>query len=224
MTTLMSLPPGIHDYEAVIKGIQAGRFCFAEAKTYAGAPVPIIGVSHQQLKLIASIAGQCGLSLILFGSRVVGPRTCQRKLHRVLTYGVSLESNRRHQSVGFPAVEGVAISKDAIKELGVTDPRTSDLSIAVITEGRPLEELLPVAVEFEREINVQLMLTFQVRVYIEIFGEHFTNIDDFARFGRERYIKKDLPRDHEFSDAEIEEAFKALFVLIDHRGSGHNDF
>jgi hypothetical protein len=213
------LPPGAHDYEAILDGIKRGEYSFAEALTYSGSRVPIVGLSPEQFEMLVSIVRRYRLSVALFGSRVAGPRTWQRTQHPVLAQRISfLHSTTRSQSLGFPAVHGVIIPKDAIKESGLRDTMTSDLSIAVMTNSEPMADLRPRAVEFEHEVNERLKPSFPIRAYLEIFGESFGDVGDFIRFGRERYIKQDLPKNHPFSDAEIEDTFRRLFVFLD-RGS-----
>jgi len=219
-----TLPMGVHDYESILEGIRNDEYRFAEAMTYDGKLVPIIGLPPEVLSLMESLSTQNSLPMVLYGSRVAGPRTYQRKLHRVLACRKDsfLVSTSRHRSVGFPEISGVTIPKDAIKELGILNPLTSDLTVAVISGHRSAEELLPVVEHIETEINSQLSLTFQVRVYLTVFGVRFETLGEFVAFGRDRYIKQDLVEDHQFTDSEIEDAFKGLFILIEPTGRFHD--
>lgn len=209
------LPQGIHCYDKILEDIALGDYCFAKLKLFHGREVDFIGFSEVQLDKLRSQAEYYQLYVILYGSRVAGPRTHQHKLHPILKEGVSLHSTSRSASVGFPQIENTIIRKDAIKELGISHPQTSDVSIVVF--GKSLideSQLLRRAIMFEKEINNQLNINFPIRVYRRIFNCSFSSLEDFIKFGREKYIKKDLPKNHGYSDSEIDEAFSMIFSVL----------
>jgi len=207
------LPLGEHSYESILDGVRRGRLRFARVRSASGRLNFLIGVSPDQLGAIRSEARRLGLGLALYGSRVSGPRLRQRELSPALRRALPLVSDRRSASAAYPAVEGVRIEKTTIKEHGLRDPRTSDLSVMVVAPDlMPRRELEAAAVELEKRLR-GLGCTFQLRVFHSFGGRRFLSEPDFVDFGAS-FLQGNLPRGHDFSRAEIERGFAELYAPV----------
>ncbi len=200
------LGPGCHLYEDVIQKWSNGALEFAVVDTLSGDRVPLIGLSPEQLSELQDEVKKFKLGVVLYGSRVTGPRTHQRTLHPVLKEATPTVATKRHASATLPSVSGVHIRKDSIKEFGYSDPQTSDLSIAALGVD------INIARVFESAINEKLDVEFPIRVHRCLHGSSFNTLGEFLEFWRNKYIKNDLPAGHLFTDADIDQATRLLLV------------
>jgi hypothetical protein len=207
------LPPGLHHYEAIAEDCRLGRRRFARIRAASGRVNWIIGVAPDTLARMRDAGRELGVGLILLGSRVSGPRLRQRDLHPALARALPLKTYARAASAVFPGVQNVEIDKTMIKELGVDDPRTSDLSI-LLTSTQPSAEMDRIAVELELRF-ARLGLTFPVRVFSRLNDRYHRDEDDFLATG-ERYLRALLsePEAAAFDPADLRAAIAELYTTL----------
>ena len=214
------LPPGNHVYQDILAGIAEGKYSFAQIATAAGRRFPLIGISSRQLKMLVANARSESFLMCLIGSRVAGPRTHQHKLHPVLPHALPLFSNGRTLSLNHPAVSGIRIEKDTIKEFGEDSPITSDLTIVVIDSlKRTLEDRRRAAASFANGIP-SLGCAFPVRVYLELKSTVFDSEEEYLDFAFRHYLKANMNPDIQakFADPDIRDAFKELYAPVSSKG------
>lgn len=213
MTPSSQLPPGTHTYESIVKDISQGKYRFARIRSAAGRLNYFIGISPEQLALMNSEAQRRGLGLIALGSRVSGPRVRQRELHAALSHALQLQSTLRSPSPTYPGARGIVIDKTAIKEFGPQDARSSDISLFLIDpRGRDEKELHDLAVELEYRFRA-MGCSFPIKVFPSFEGRVFRGEKDFLDFGR-AYLRRRLQDAPPFSDVELGQAFKELYMTI----------
>jgi hypothetical protein len=209
-----TLPIGFHSYTEVLEAITVGTYRFAHVRTLAGRLCPLIGVSPEQLDVIRAEGTRLRFSLALLGSRVVGPRTFQRTLHPVLQSRRVQPVTTRLPSLTLPGSSGTPIPKDAIKELGWSEPRTSDLTLFVC-DTRARAVVVALGSEFETSLNRTLHVGFPIRVFVELHDHVFRSATDVRHCIGQHLIRPDLPADHKFAQDEIDSAADCVFAMLE---------
>ena len=211
-----ALPPGRHEYGAVLSGMRAGRYRFARLRAASGRLNILIGLSPAQHAAIAAQACSRRLGMALLGSRVSGPRSRQRSLHPALAASLPLSAGRRTPSPTWPGAEGLVIDKTVIKEFGPDDPRTSDLTIILIDpQQRPAPALAREALEMELAFR-SLGAPFPIKVFPSLDGKSFASEREFQAHGAS-YLEGNLPPGESFKEAELRQAFSELYAPLNIR-------
>jgi len=208
-----NLQKGEYDYKVILRMIERKEYQCAYVSTSLGVSCPLIGISKDQLEFMKKQLSFNGLSAIISGSRVVGPRIIQRTFHPALAY-LQLVSHRRAGSATYPKKTGIQIYKTKIKELGVDSVYSSDLSVLLVDRnkrGRNERGILAVALEKE---FYGLGCNFPVRVFSELEGKIFNNECEYIKYGIERFIIPTLPSGIMFKESELRLAFRSTFALI----------
>lgn len=204
------LSPGRHGYEDILAGVRSGRYRFARLRTASGRLNLLIGLSPRQLARLRLEARRRGLGMALLGSRVSGPRSRQRTLHPVLAEALPLEAERRTPSPSWPGADGLRIEKTAIKEFGLDDPRTSDLTVVLIDPSRrPDAVLAREALEMELSFR-GLGASFPIKVFPSLDGLRFASEEEFVAHGG-RYLARQLPSGRAPAEAELRRAYAELY-------------
>lgn len=212
-----ALPPGRHEYRAVLSGVRSGQYPFARLRSASGRLNVLIGLSPAQLGAIEAEARERRLCLALLGSRVSGPRSRQRALDPVLEAALPLSAHRRTPSPTWPGAQGLLIDKTAIKEFGLTDPRTSDLTVVLIDPaGRPEAVLAREALEMELAFR-RLGAAFPIKVFPSLDGVRFSCEAAFQDHGA-RHLEKNLPPGAAFPADALRRAFSELYAPVNMRG------
>lgn len=158
--------------------------------TASGRASLLLGLDRSELARIESTARSQETGLILVGSRISGPRLRQRTLHPALAAALPLSASRREASALDPGAEGLSIEKTRIKEYGRRDPRTSDLTVALISP-REGAERKALAEDIERTLNGRGW-SFPARVFAVWDGAVLKNEEDFRTAG-ETYLRALAP-------------------------------
>jgi hypothetical protein len=206
------LPFGEHDYRDIIKQWREGKYNFACVRNRTGVR-PLIGVTeHQYASILESVRSR-QIDCLLSGSRIAGPRSEQRQMHPALAH-TPLETGGRRPSATYPEVRNIKITKTSIKEYGLNDPRTSDLSLLLInSQQRSKLELMECAECLERELK-HVGLNFPIRVYWILDSCIFESEDDYLNFCLETFLYRELPPCHPYTDEVLKEALKLTYILI----------
>lgn len=197
-------------YEEILAACAAGGYPSCEIRAASGRLNLLLGLTRGDLDWLeqAARARQTGLALV--GSRVSGPRSRQRSLHPALWAALPLRSSRREASTLDPGAEGVEIDKTRIKDLGRADPRTSDLTIALI-DARTGAERAALAVDLENTLNSRGW-GFPARVFAVWDGAVLRDEEDFRAAG-ERYLRGLAPK-AEFSSAQWRAALAEMYLGV----------
>ena len=207
-----NLPRGYHAYEAIREKIEKEVYRFAKITTLSGRINYLIGISPEELSIIAQAGRQDAVDLVFFGSRVSGPRCRQKTFNKVLDLALSLTETTRRATPTYPAVKGVELDKRFIREMGINDPRTSDLGVVLINRpGYSFDRVAAIA--HDMEIRFRSLGAFPIKVFPAIDGTSFESVPDFIGFGRD-YLKGRLPPNADFSDREIEEAYAEICFAL----------
>lgn len=210
--TLSALPPGEHSYEAILADLRRGRYRFARIRAASGRLHFLIGLSPEQLDFLRAEASRRGIGLILHGSRISGPRIRQRELDPVLKEALPLSSTKRRSSSTYPGGEGLHIDKTKIKEYGLADPRTSDLTVFVVDHSLDKAGLDRLAAAVEARLR-GLGCSFPIRVFSGHEGRVFRNEADFIAMGAD-YLRRHLPQQTGWPRGRVEQAFKELYAAV----------
>lgn len=207
------LPPGRHGYEEILAGVRSGRYRFARLRAASGRLNLLIGLSPRQFSQLRLEARRRGLGLALLGSRVSGPRSRQRTLDPVLAEVLPLESESRTPSPSWPGAAGLRIEKTAIKEFGLEDPRTSDLTVVLIDPSRrPEAALAREALEMELSFR-QLGASFPIKVFPALEGRRFASEEEFVEHGG-GFLARHLPTGRVRDEADLRRAFAELYAPV----------
>ncbi len=206
------LPPGLHSYDEIVSACRRGEYRFAVARAASGRLNYMPGITPEMLGRLRGAARESGVGFLLLGSRVSGPRLRQRSLHPVLEACLPLSNLRRAPSALFPGAEGIKIDKTRIKELSPEDPRTSDLSVILVSSRLSHEEMDCLAVRLEAEFG-SWGWSFPVRVFSRVAGRRHQSEEDFIRTGK-AYLRSLLPPGLEFSERELREALGELYCAL----------
>jgi hypothetical protein len=210
--TQASLSPGEHVYEDIVAALRSRVLEFATLRSASGRKNHLIGLSQPQLTEMRRIAAEFGVELALYGSRVSGPRIRQRALHPVLARALPLKELARRSSSKYPGASGVEIKKTVIKEFGLEDPRTSDLTELVIDLlGRQSKVMREIGDALEDRFS-HLGATFPIRVFAEPLDQRLQSRNDVRNFVA-RHLNSLLKGDHGFSRRQIAEAAEELFAF-----------
>lgn len=177
-------------YEEIVAACASGGYPSCEIRAASGRPNRLLGLTRADLDWVEEAARARGAGLALVGSRVSGPRLRQRSLHPALAAALPLRASRREASALDPGAEGVEIDKTAIKDFGRLDPRTSDLTIALI-DARTGEARAALASDLERALNGRGW-DFPARVFSVWDGAVLRNEEDFRAAG-ELYLRALAP-------------------------------
>lgn len=207
------LPPGRHGYEDILAGVRSGRYRFARLRAASGRLNLLIGLSPHQFSQLRLEARRRGLGLALLGSRVSGPRSRQRTLDPVLAEVLPLESESRTPSPSWPGAAGLRIEKTAIKEFGLEDPRTSDLTVVLIDPARrPEAALAREALEMELSFR-RLGASFPIKVFPALEGRRFASEAEFVEHGG-RFLARQLPSGRVRAEEDLRRAFAELYAPV----------
>jgi hypothetical protein len=207
-----TLPPGAHDYDDILAGVRDGRYRFAKLRAASGRLNYLLGFNEAQLAALRAEARRLGVGLAIYGSRVSGPRSRQKTLDPVLDRALALVADKRSASATYPAAEGVRIEKTHIKEFGMDDPRTSDLTVMLIDARRSPAQLEETARRLELRLQ-GLGVSFPVRVFAGFEGSAFRSLADFQAWGS-AYLRKSLGGAPELSEARLKRAHSELYATI----------
>lgn len=207
------LSPGRHGYEDILAGVRSGRYRFARLRAASGRLNFLIGLSPRQLAQLRFEARRRGLGMALLGSRVSGPRSRQRTLDPVLAEALPLASDIRTPSPSWPGVAGLRIEKTAIKEFGLEDPRTSDLTVILIDPARRSDAALArEALEMELAFR-SLGASFPIKVFPALEGRRFASEEEFVAHGG-RFLARQMPSGRVPGDADLRRAFAELYAPV----------
>jgi hypothetical protein len=210
---IANLPLGQYDYLALKKMFEEGEYRWASVTTATGRQSFLVGISPDQLAAMSATLMKSRVGSLISGSRVVGPRSEQRKLHPALAY-TPLMARERVGSATYPTLSGVQIEKRHIKEFGLHSAQTSDLSMLLIDHlERPANDLLNLAVNIENSFK-QLGCSFPIRVFFQLKGRTFISEQSYVDFGIKYFILPDLPKGAEFPRGELERAFKETYAML----------
>lgn len=208
-----NLPPGEYGYDVILEMISRGDYICAYATTASGRRYPLIGFSDEQVSAIVEKLTQFGLVAIISGSRVVGPRVEQRKLHTALSY-LQLVSSRRAASATYPELNAVKIQKTLIKEFGLSSIHTSDLSVLLVDRHkRAVNQREELAVLLERYFKT-LGCNFPIRVFAQLGKQVFDDEDCYVAFGIENFILPTLPQGLHFENSVLRAAFRKTYAKL----------
>lgn len=213
MDSPAALPPGRHSYEDVLAAHRTGLYRWARLRAASGRLNLLIGLSETHLAAMRGAAAGRRLGLVLLGSRVSGPRSRQRGLHPALAAALPLSAARRTPSPTWPGADGVLIEKTAIKEFGLADPRTSDLTVVLVDPSRrPLAALESAAAELEAEFR-RFGTSFPVKVFPGLEGRRFGSEEEFLEHGA-GYLERHAPPGAAIPRAELRRAFRELYAPL----------
>jgi hypothetical protein len=197
----------------ILEDIAQGRYQFAQIRSAAGRLHPLIGISPAQYADIELAAREHNIGFVLLGSRVTGPRTQQHQLHPALK-ALPLNASRRTPSPSWPGAENVSIAKDAIKEFGLEDVRTSDLTVFIIdSQKRPLSQLEDIARRLEDRFRAY-GCSFALKVFTGWDGVRWTSEEDFIRNGAGQQLRGLLAQDHTFSEQALAQAVREIYAPV----------
>lgn len=155
----------------------SGAYPSCPAVTAAGRPTRLLGLTRADVDFMEETARALGTSFVLLGSRVSGPRSRQRGLHPALA-ALPLKSARREASALSPGHE-LEIDKTSIKDYGRDDPRTSDLTAALVDPRTGAPRRIA-AEELERALDSRGW-DFRARVFAVWDGAELRTAEDFLR-------------------------------------------
>ena len=200
----------IWSYEEILAACAEGRYPSCEIRAASGRLNVLLGLTRADLEWLEQAARARGAGLALVGSRVSGPRSRQRSLHPALAAALPLRASRREASTLDPGAEGIEIDKTVIKDFGRADPRTSDLTIALI-DPRTGDERAALAADLEKTLNGRGW-DFPARVFAVWDGAVLRDEEDFRAAG-ERYLRALAPR-AEFSPAQWRAALAEMYLGV----------
>lgn len=208
-----SLPAGYNTYESILSDIHDGKYNFSSIRTASGRRNYLIGITPEQLEIMKSTAKELQIGLILYGSRVSGPRVRQHTLHPVLAQALPLKVAARTSTKKYPGGQNLEIHKTAIKELGIDDPCTSDITLILADLANRTDEEMSQIADIVEERFAKFNNSFPIRVFPVFFGGKFKSEKDFRIFVG-NYLNKLLPADHSFSKSEMIAAGRELYTYI----------
>ncbi len=197
-------------YEEIVGACEEGRYPSCEIRAASGRLNRLLGLTRADLDWLEAEARARGAGLALLGSRVSGPRLRQRALHPALAAALPLRSSRREASILDSGAEGVDIDKTSIKDYGRADPRTSDLTVALI-DARTGAAREGLAADLERALNGRGW-DFPVRVFAIWDGAVLRSEEDFLAAG-ELYLRVLAP-EAEFGRAQWRAALSELYFGV----------
>ncbi|MBI3554074.1 MAG: hypothetical protein HY077_16380 [Elusimicrobia bacterium] len=173
-----------YSYEELVGLCRSGSYPSCAARAASGRLNHLLGLDRERLAVLKAEAARRRVGLVVLGSRVSGPRSRQRALHPALMHCLPLTADRRAPAALYPGAEGVAIDKTSIKDFGVNDPRSSDLSLILVDARRADGELEALARELELDLNSRGW-GFPVRVFARLHGRTFRSEGEFLKVNGE---------------------------------------